>query len=295
MKGDASSPCAEGRPPDLERLRRIMQALRDPLTGCPWDLEQSLDSLRPYLLEECYEVLDVMDGDAAAVHAEELGDLLFQIVFQSQLRAEAGAFELADVVDVISDKLERRHPHVFGDEQAGDATAVAARWDELKREEGKGAVGDVPRSLPALKRAQAVQRKAAKRGFDWPDSAGPTAKLHEELAELEEAAAGLVASTDGSSAGSSEARAAVVHELGDLLFSAVNLARHLEIDAELALGGATDRFLARFGWITDRLSERGLQPEQADLETLDGLWGEAKDALAGQDPRRKGGPGSPNS
>ncbi len=263
---DAMTP----RPPDLARLWRIMARLRDPEGGCPWDLEQSLESLRPYLLEECYEVLDVMDGEDAAEHAEELGDLLFQVVFQARIREEAGQFQLADAVDSISDKLERRHPHVFGDEDATEPEAVAARWDELKAEEGKGGAEGVPRSLPALKRAQEIQRKAAKRGFDWPDARGPLEKLHEELAELEAAAA--AAAVD---------RAALREELGDLLFSAVNLARHLELDAELALRGATDKFLARFRWIAERLSRRGQRPDEVGPGELDRLWAEAKGQRAG--------------
>ena len=251
------------REPDLGRLQRIMSQLRSPQGGCPWDLEQTLSSLRPYLMEEAYEVLDVMDGDEPELHREELGDLLFQVVFQSQIRREAGDFELADVVDGISDKLTRHHPHVFGDEEGGDVQAVASRWEELKRAEGKGRPEDVPRSLPALSRAATVGQKASRQGFDWPDMDGPLDKLSEEMGELKEALA------DGP-------EEAVVHELGDLLFATVNVARHAGVDPELALRAATDRFLHRYGSVQAALSQRGLTVEQAGLELLDRLWEEAK-------------------
>ena len=200
------------RRPDLERLQTIMAALRS-ADGCPWDREQTLVSLKPFLLEEAYEVLDVMDGADAALHREELGDLLFQIVFHAQLRSEQGAFELADVVDEISDKLTRRHPHVFGEEVSGDAETVAQRWEELKAAEGKGGIEDVPRALPALMHAKKIGKKAAKSGFDWEDIDGPLAKLDEEVAELKHA----ITSNDTQ---------AVFDELGDVLFAAVNVARH---------------------------------------------------------------------
>jgi MazG family protein len=244
-----------------------MAQLRAREGGCPWDLEQTLESLRPYLLEEAYEVLDVMGGDDAAVHCDELGDLLFQVVFQAQIRAEEGAFGLADVVDAIADKLERRHPHVFGDEEAEDATAVLVRWDELKRAEGKGGIGDVPEALPALMRAAKVGKRAAKTGFDWPDVAGPLAAVRAELAELEQAIA------SGDSDGASR-------ELGDLLFSVVNVARHLRTDPELALRATTDRFLARYRHVSAALEARGLKAADADAATLDALWAAAKDATA---------------
>ncbi|MCB9787572.1 MAG: nucleoside triphosphate pyrophosphohydrolase [Deltaproteobacteria bacterium] len=246
-----------------------MAALRAPEGGCPWDLEQTLETLRPYLLEEAYEVLEVMGRDDAEAHCDELGDLLFQVVFQSQLRAEQGAFGLADVVDAIADKLERRHPHVFGDEDARDAGAVAARWDELKRAEGKGGVEDVPQALPALMRAAKVGRRASKAGFDWPDLRGPVSALRAELAELEEA----IASGD---------EAAARRELGDLLFSAVNVARHLEADPELELRASTDRFVARLRHVTAALRSRGLEAAGADPEQLDALWQAAKEATSGR-------------
>lgn len=239
-----------------------MSALRAP-GGCPWDREQTLESLRPYLLEEAYEVLEVMSGSDGEIHAEELGDLLFQVVFQAQIRSEQGAFDLRDVVVSISEKLTRRHPHVFGDEEAVDPQAVAARWDELKAQEGKGGIDDIPRAMPALSRAAKVGKKASKVGFDWPDVSGPLAKIDEETLELREAMEG----GDG---------AAVEHELGDLLFAVVNVSRHLDVDPELALRAATERFLDRFAHVRDRLAGDGQVPEDVSLSRLDELWNEAK-------------------
>jgi MazG family protein len=239
-----------------------MQRLRA-VDGCPWDREQTLGTLRHYLLEETYEVLEVMEGSQSEAHCEELGDLLLQIVFQSQIRKEEGSFSLADVVDAISDKMERRHPHVFGSESATDADAVAVRWDELKKQEGKGGLLDVSTSLPALMQAEKLGKKAAKVGFDWQDISGPLAKLDEELLELKQA----IASGD---------KAEIESELGDLLFAGVNVGRHVGIRPELALLGTVDRFKTRFAYITSRLAETGRTPEMASLEELDTLWEEAK-------------------
>ncbi len=239
-----------------------MAALRAP-GGCPWDREQTLESLRPYLLEEAYEVLEVMTGEDGELHAEELGDLLFQVVFQAQIRSERGEFDLRDVVGAISEKLTRRHPHVFGDEDASDPEAVSARWDELKAQEGKGGIEDIPRALPALSRAAKVGKKAAKVGFDWPDVAGPLSKVDEEAHELRRA----ISAADS---------AAIEHELGDLLFAAVNVSRHLGVDPELALRAATERFLDRFAHVRDRLAQDGQTPQEVSLERLDELWNEAK-------------------
>lgn len=249
--------------------------------GCPWDRKQTLESLRPYLLEEAYEVLDVMCGADPARHRDELGDLLFQVVFQTRIRQEQGAFELADVVDGICDKLERRHPHVFGDESLADAAAVTARWEDLKAVErqeegaGAGALDGVPLTLPALSRAAKIGRRASRVGFDWPTIDGPQASLRDEVAELEEAI---------------QARdvPAALHELGDVLFAAVNIARHLRIDPELALRATTERFERRFRWIEAHLAADGGQvPADADLETLDALWRQAK-----RDLERPDGPAS---
>ena len=235
--------------------------------GCPWDREQDLGTLRHYLVEEAYEVLEVMDGEDADAHCEELGDLLLQIVFQAQIRREEGAFDLSDVIRSISDKMERRHPHVFGDEEVEDSAAVETRWEEIKKQEGKGGVLDVPSHLPALMQAEKLGKKAAKVGFDWQDEAGPLAKLEEELMELKQALA-------------SGEKAAIEAELGDLLFAGVNVGRHAGIRPELALLGTVRRFKERFTHITRRLAETGRTPESASLDELDALWEEAKTGVA---------------
>jgi tetrapyrrole methylase family protein/MazG family protein len=250
------------RPPRLERLELIMSRLRAP-DGCPWDREQSLETLRHYLLEETYEVLDAMSDDDPAHHCEELGDLLLQIAFQTQIRREQGGFVLADVVDSICDKMERRHPHVFGDEAAHDAEAVSKRWEEIKAQEGKGGLSDISRALPALMVAEKVGEKAAKVGFDWQNVEGPLAKVEEELEELRQ----TIKSGD---------KDAAVSELGDLLFASVNVARHLNIRPELALRGTIDRFTTRFAHIESRLLEQGRQVSDATPNELNTLWEEAK-------------------
>lgn len=253
--------------PGLARLAEIVRRLRAP-DGCSWDRAQTFETLKPYLLEEAYEVLDVMAAEDGAEHREELGDLLFQVVLHAQLRAERGEFELREVVTDICDKLTRRHPHVFGDEAMTDPAVIATRWEELKRAEGKGGIDDVPRALPSLTRAQKVGKKAAGLGFDWPDVSGPLAKVDEELAEVREALA----------AGDA---AAVHDELGDLLFAVVNVARHTGVDSELALRDTTDRFLRRFAMVRNTLSSRGvdLADEHVDIDTLEALWQQAKHEL----------------
>jgi MazG family protein len=262
-----------GRPGEsMVELVAIMQRLLAP-GGCPWDREQTLESLRPYLVEETFEVLEALETGTPAQHCEELGDLLMQIVFQSALREADGAFAIDDVVRGIADKLVRRHPHVFADAQAETADEVLVQWEEIKRRE-KAAVAEagagpprtlagVPLSLPALSRAHQVSAKAARVGFDWPDAQGCRDKLAEELDEIDRA----MASGD---------RAAVEHEIGDLLFAAVSLARKLGIDAEAALRGCTRRFTERFAFIEDRLRERGVTPSESTLEEMDALWNEAK-------------------
>jgi len=248
---------------NLERLEAIMARLRAP-DGCPWDIAQTLQSLKPYLLEETQEVLEVMDGPAED-HKEELGDLLFQVVFQSRIRQEQGAFGLADVIAGISDKLERRHPHVFGDESIADPAAVAERWEAIKKTEGKSASpSEVPRGWPALMRAQKVASRASRRDFDWADDSGPLAKVHEELAEVEEAR---------SAPAEAPGRAAALHhEVGDLLFAVVNLSRHLGIAAEVALHDVTQCFTGRVSRVIEALEAEGEVPEQTSAERLDTLW-----------------------
>jgi MazG family protein len=271
--GDSARPGAS-----LAELCDIMRRLLAP-DGCPWDREQSLESLRPYLIEEAFEVLEAMETGSPAEHCEELGDLLMQVVFQSALREQEGAFAIDDVVRSISDKLIRRHPHVFAEARADTADQVLLQWEEIKRRErgekqaGAGAqvprtLAGVPLALPALARAQQVSARAARVGFDWPDVQGCRDKVGEELAELDRAI------TAGD-------RAAVEHELGDLLFAAVSLARKLGCDAEAALRACTRRFNARFEHIEDRLRERGLTPAESNLTEMDALWDEAKGLTRG--------------
>ncbi len=249
------------RDPDLARLARIMATLRAP-DGCPWDREQSLETLRHYLLEEAHEVLEVMTSADAAAHCEELGDLMLQIAFQAQIRAEEGAFELADVVDAICDKMVRRHPHVFGDEDASDASAVKRRWEEIKQAEGKkSGLAAVSESLPALMRAEKLSSKAAKLGFDWRDVTGPIAKVREELAEVEAELA------------QPERDEARIHaEVGDLLLAVVNVARHLEVRPELAMHDAASRMTRRVAAVQAHLAGLGRAIEDATEAELDAAW-----------------------
>ncbi len=259
---------------ELERLVAIMAKLRSP-EGCPWDRAQDHASLRPYLIEEAYEVLEQLDHLAAGegsmgALAEELGDLLLQVVFHAQLAREQGAFELADAIKAICDKLEYRHPHVFGDAEAANAEAVALKWAELKaaerrRKTGKNgsALDGVPLEAPALLRAERMTEKASRVHFDFRSLEEVRGKVSEELAELDEAIA----------AGE---RAQIEHEMGDSLFALANLSRWLGCHPEDALRGTLGRFGARFRFIEARLEERGIAPGDAGLELLDALWDEAK-------------------
>jgi ATP diphosphatase len=265
-----------------ERLVEIMRRLRAP-GGCPWDREQDLRSLRPYLVEECYEVLDEMDrvafGGPWRPLAEELGDLLFQIIFHAQLASEQQAFSFADVANAISDKIERRHPHVFGDKAAAGAPQVLENWAKLKAQERKekhGHVGSVldgvPSAAPALQRAERLTEKASRIGFDWPDLAGVRAKVDEELAELDEA----IASGD---------RDAIEHELGDVLFSLANVGRKLNCPPEDAARMANKRFTSRFQAVERKLEALGVPFGEATLEQMDALWDEAKAEEKSRQPK----------
>lgn len=257
-------------PSDDPRLLGVRQALwiMDSLRGddgCPWDRRQTHASLRPFLLEETYELLEAIDAEAVAEVREELGDVLFQVLFHARIGQERGEFDLGDVAAGIARKLFERHPHVFGseEERQADPEAIAAAWEEHKRRSGRTSVLDgIPAPLPALLRAQKVQEKAARVGFDWPDASGPHAKVREELDEL-----AAETGPDGS-----PERAA--DELGDLLFSVVNLARHLKIDAELALREATAKFERRFR----RVEKDGGDLRQLELDALEALWQAAKKA-----------------
>jgi tetrapyrrole methylase family protein/MazG family protein/ATP diphosphatase len=254
-----------------------MQRLLAP-DGCPWDREQSLSTLRRYVLEEACEVVDAIDGGDRKELCAELGDLLLQVVFQAELARAEGAFGPDDVVAGICDKLVRRHPHVFADEKASGAAEVLQNWERIKAAErrgqkDKGVLGGVARSLPALTRAQRVGEKVARVGFDWPDARGSRAKVNEELGELDDAIA----------AGDKDRTEA---ELGDVLFALVNLARHVEVDAEGALRRTIDKFTKRFDHVEARVhgAHGGWPTSAADdkltLEELDGYWEEAKRAEA---------------
>jgi MazG family protein len=259
---------ADLNPRRVETLRAIMQALRAPGTGCPWDLEQNFATIAPYTIEEAYEVADAITRDDRAGLCDELGDLLLQVVYHAQMAAEEKSFTFDDVIEAICRKMVRRHPHVFGDEKARSAKLAKGFWDEMKAKEKPkaeaGVLDGVPIALPGLTRAVKLQAKAAKVGFDWPDISFVFAKLAEEIAELK-------------TAGKNEAEA----EYGDLLFAAANLARHLGIDPEAALRQANAKFERRFAHIEARLKERGRAPAQSDLVEMDALWDEAKAAEAG--------------
>jgi tetrapyrrole methylase family protein/MazG family protein/ATP diphosphatase len=252
--------------PTLERLLQIMANLRDPQRGCPWDLQQSFNTIAPYTIEEAYEVADAIERNQMGELCDELGDLLFQVVFHARMAEEAGHFTFADVVAAICDKLVRRHPHVFGDAVAGDAQLTANAWEEHKRQEraagGKGVLDGVPKALPALLRAQKLGKRAAHVGFEWPDVGGALDKLEEELAELRHEVAGGTQATEG--------------EIGDVLFSVVNLCRYLHVDAEAALRASNTKFERRFAYIEQELAKAGSAPHQASLEQMDELWERSK-------------------
>jgi MazG family protein len=253
----------------LPRLVGLMQRLLAP-DGCPWDREQTLTTLLPYLVEETYEVVDALHAGNVADHREELGDLLLQIVFQAELRQTEGAFGIDDVIEGIVRKLVRRHPHVFGEVHAKDGNEALASWAKIKATEkakkGKqGALDGIPRTAPALVRATRAGEKAAAVGFDWPDAAGARDKVNEEVREFDQAAA-------------SGDRAAMHHELGDLLFAVVNLARKLDLDPENALRETTDRFARRFRYIEEKLEAQGRTIKAATLDEQNALWDEAKRA-----------------
>ena len=249
------------RPSSLEAFQDTIARLRAP-GGCPWDREQTHQSLRPHLLEETYETLAALDADDTDALREELGDLLLQIVLQAQIAVEAGEFSLAQVIEGIDAKIKRRHPHVFGDVVVADVAGVMHNWEEIKREEkGKHSLlGGVSRSLPALARAQAIQKRVARVGFDWPDAEGVIAKIAEEVAELREAQGGKERE----------------EEVGDLLFSVVNLARWLNVDAESALRGACQQFIQRFSGMEELCRGRGLDLSELSLAEQDELWEEVK-------------------
>ncbi len=257
-------------PPDscdgLVRLQRVVHDLRSP-GGCPWDMEQTHASLMPNLVEEAYEVVEAVQSGDMVHLCEELGDLLLQVVFHGELGSETGVFDLDRIAHGIAEKLIRRHPHVYGDSGVTDTEGVLKQWDEIKRQEKGGTpkafLAGVSKALPGLSRAAKLQKKAAKAGFDWPDTAGVLAKLREECGELEEATA------SGNAAHAAE-------ELGDVLFSAVNVARKLKLDPEVLMTAANAKFEARFTAMESALAALGVPLEEAGLERMEAAWQAAK-------------------
>jgi MazG family protein len=260
------------RRPDtaLNQLLSIMARLRDRETGCPWDLEQTFATIAPYTIEEAYEVADAIERGDLADLKDELGDLLFQVVFHARMAEELDAFDFGDVAAAICAKMLRRHPHVFGDQRVADSVEQSRRWEDLKREEraaasagARGVLDDVPVALPALTRATKLGKRAATVGFDWQATSEVRAKVAEELDELDSAAA------SGDSA-------AIAAEMGDLLFSIANWCRHLELDPETCLRGANERFARRFRSVEAEVARDGRPWREHDAAELDRLWRRAK-------------------
>ena len=252
----------------IEKLLEIMVSLRDPENGCAWDCEQDFASIAPYTVEEAYEVADAIAREDFADLKGELGDLLFQVVFHSRMAEEAGFFDFEEVAAVISGKMLRRHPHVFGNAEERAAGPVKGSWEQIKAGEraahaDSSALAGVAKALPALKRAQKLGKRAGTVGFDWPDRKGVRAKIHEELDELE-AAVGT------------RSRASIEEEFGDLLFAVVNLARHLDVDPEKALSAANYKFERRFRDMESAITKTGKSPSDHTLESLDKAWRAAK-------------------
>lgn len=247
-----------------------MVRLRDRHSGCPWDREQDFDSIAPYTVEEAYEVADAIARRDMSALRGELGDLLFQVVFHAQMATEAGSFDFEDVAAGICDKMLRRHPHVFGNAQERARGPVPGSWERIKaveRDHQASALDGIARALPALKRAEKLGQRAASEGFDWPDPSGVRHKIDEELAELDEA--------------HGQADACVVaEELGDLLFAVANLARHLGIDPEQALGAANRKFEQRFRRMEAEISQSGKSMKDLDIDSLESRWQAAKDTLS---------------
>ena len=259
----------------LERLLKIMARLRRPGDGCPWDLEQTLDTIKPNLIEEAYEALDAMESGNRDHLAEELGDLLLQIVFQSQIAAQEGTFNFADVARGISEKLIRRHPHIFGNVKVADSKEVLRNWDAIKKTEKKArisALDGVPKHVPPLHRAYQLQKHAARVNFDWSDIAGVFQKLDEEVGELQDAIA-------------RRNRPHIIEEIGDLLFSVVNVARFMKVDPAYALELTNAKFVRRFRLVEDEIVAGGRKMKDCTLAEMDAIW----DKIRAADKR----PGAP--
>ena len=259
---------------DIGRLLAIMAQLRAPEGGCPWDVEQTFETIAPYTIEEAYEVADAIDREDMADLRDELGDLLLQVVFHAQMAQEAGHFDFSGVVAAICDKMVARHPHVFGEAKIGTADEQTVNWEALKAAERKGSDSheiDVALGLPALMRAAKIGKRAARMGFDWPDSTGVLAKIEEELAELKEAA----------DSESPDREDQLVEEIGDFLFASANLARHYKVDPEEALRRANLKFQRRFKAMEARVGDGGGTLEDATLDELEAAWQAAKRAERG--------------
>lgn len=256
---------------ELARLLDIMARLRRPGDGCPWDLEQTIDTIKPNLIEEAYEALDAMESGNRAHLTEELGDLLLQIVFQAQIAAQEGSFNFAAVAKGISDKLVRRHPHIFGDVKVADSKEVLRNWDAIKKTEKKArisALDGVPKHVPPLHRACQLQKQAARVHFDWSDIADVFKKLEEEIGELKDAIA-------------RRNRKHVVEEIGDLLFSVVNVARFMKVDPAYALELTNAKFIRRFQVVEDEITASGRRMKDCTLAEMDAIW----DRLRAEDKR----------
>jgi tetrapyrrole methylase family protein/MazG family protein len=248
--------------PSIDRLREIVAKLRAP-DGCPWDREQTHETLKPHLLEECYELIDAIDERNDDALLEELGDVLLQIVLHAQMASEEGRFQFDQVADRICDKLVLRHPHVFGESKLSTSEAVLQQWDAIKRSEKQdrqSMLDGVPRTLPALARAQKIQSRAARAGFDWPEAQDVLAKIREEISEIERA----------------QTEDQLAEELGDLLFSIVNFARKRKLDAEELLQSSNEKFSRRIRTMEVLAEEKGLQLTNLSLAEMDQLWDEAK-------------------
>lgn len=260
----------------VEHIRDIMRKLRAPEGGCPWDREQTLESLKPFLIEECYELIDAIDSADAAKHREELGDMLLQIIFQTQLREEKGEFTFDDICTTLAEKLIRRHPHVFADVKVTGARDVLTKWEEIKNREKKSGkrsvVEGVPNHLPALMKAHQVQSRAARVGFDWTVIHDVIAKVEEELSETRKA----IASGD---------REAIAEEIGDLLFAVVNLSRFQKLHAEELLAATVRKFSRRFKAVEEQVHAQGRQMTECTLAELDAFWNQAKAAEKASSPQ----------
>lgn len=264
----------------IEELRALMAFLRSP-EGCPWDREQTHDSIKKNLLEEAYEAIDAIDSEDPAKICDELGDVLMQVVFHAQMATEQGSFDFDDVLSGICRKLISRHTHIFAGDSSGTASEVLGLWEKNKKKE-KGlksqsqVLKDVPRSLPALQRSYKVQQKAAGVGFDWEDKHGPLEKIHEELAEIAQAELEAAAAVEAGEMTAEQAGRIVAGEVGDFLFAAVNYARHLKVQPEMALSSSTEKFIRRFTAVEEMALQEGLDLNYMSLAELDKLWDRVK-------------------